>query len=207
MIKVKTLLAMLALAVVATGIGFAVGQSQTEEVRVVARSTTDGRIEFGVEHDGERILPRGRYMNAAQIGARNDKWLRSTVVEIEIADDNQVGQVDSGSEDSICDNLDIDTEAGDFCIEGTGDEKRHFTLSEGIWGGATIATAAYSGCSMWVESVAGTSLEEIRSGSGSMTQPFYINVRSGWQGDIEPGLTQLTPIGCSVWAVAFVAPR
>ena len=59
----------------------------TEEVRVVARSASDGRIEFGIEHDGERVLPTGRYMSAAQIGARNDKWLRSTPVQIEVAAD------------------------------------------------------------------------------------------------------------------------
>lgn len=76
------LLAMLALG--AAGIGFVAGHNTTEEVRVVARSASDGRIEFGIEHDGERILPTGRYMNAAQIGARNDKWLRSTPVNIEV---------------------------------------------------------------------------------------------------------------------------
>ncbi len=84
MTRVKTLLVVLAVAVAATGIGFAVGQSQTEEVRVVARSLADGRIEFGIEHDGERVLPTGRYMNTSQIGARNDKWLRSTPVQISV---------------------------------------------------------------------------------------------------------------------------
>lgn len=44
------LLAVLALGAVA--IGFVVGQSSTEEVRVIARSVSDGRIEFGIEHDG-----------------------------------------------------------------------------------------------------------------------------------------------------------
>ena len=76
------LLAMLALG--AAGIGFVAGQGSTEEVRVVARSANDGRIEFGIEHDGERILPTGRYMSAAQIGARNDRWLRSTPVTIKV---------------------------------------------------------------------------------------------------------------------------
>ena len=84
MTRVKMLLAMLALAVSATGIGFAVGQQTTEEVRVVARSLADGRIEFGIEHNGERLLPRGRYMGEDQISAYNGRWLRSTPATIEI---------------------------------------------------------------------------------------------------------------------------
>lgn len=73
------LLAVLALG--AAGIGFVAGRNTTEEVRVVARSTTDGRIEFGIEHDGERILPSGRYFPAdAQVG----RWLRSTPVDIAV---------------------------------------------------------------------------------------------------------------------------
>ena len=82
--RLTTLGLLVMLVLGAAGIGFVAGQGSTEEVRVVARSANDGRIEFGIEHDGERILPTGRYMSAAQIGARNDRWLRSTPVTIEV---------------------------------------------------------------------------------------------------------------------------
>lgn len=84
MMQAKTMMLVLLLVAVGTGIGFTVGQSQTEEVRVVARSLTDGRIEFGIEHNGRRVLPASRYLNTRQIGARDDKWLRSTPVQIEV---------------------------------------------------------------------------------------------------------------------------
>lgn len=84
--RLKAVGLMVMIAAVAAGAGVAWGQSRTQdvEVRVAARSVEDGRIEFAIEYDGERVLPRGRYMNSRQINARNDNWLRSTPVTINV---------------------------------------------------------------------------------------------------------------------------
>ena len=84
--RLKAVGLLVMVAAVAAGAGVAWGQSRTQdvEVRVAARSVEDGRIEFAIEYDGERVLPRGRYMNSRQINARNDNWLRSTPVTISV---------------------------------------------------------------------------------------------------------------------------
>ena len=84
-----------ALALGAAGIGFVAGQGQTEEVRVNARSLANGKIEFAIEHDGERLLPTGRFLTAALKNAGDGKWLRSTPVEIEVRAEPQVAQVEA----------------------------------------------------------------------------------------------------------------
>ncbi len=64
---------------------FAIGQGQSQqaiEVRVIARQHEDGKIEFGVRHAGEDLLPRGRYFPAG--GPGHSRWLQSTPVEIEL---------------------------------------------------------------------------------------------------------------------------
>lgn len=114
------LLAILALG--AAGIGFIAGQGSTEEVRVVARSANDGRIEFGIEHDGERILPTGRYMSAAQIGARNDKWLRSTPVAIEV-----------GTTTSPTPSTDNTPSSRGASVSGVGPTTQRFSLAAGLY--------------------------------------------------------------------------
>ena len=49
--------------------------------RIVARLLADGRIEFGFQPEGgDRILPRSRYFPA---NARVDRWLRSSLIELE----------------------------------------------------------------------------------------------------------------------------
>ncbi len=59
------------------------------EVRVVAQPHEDGRVEFGIEHNGERILPRGRFVSPGQLEQRVGTWLRSTpvTVAVEVADE------------------------------------------------------------------------------------------------------------------------
>ena len=62
---------------------FALGQATVStEVRINARQLEDGRVEFALEHEGERILPSQRYFPANAAVAR---WLRSSPIEIEIA--------------------------------------------------------------------------------------------------------------------------
>ena len=92
------LLAVLALG--AAGIGFVAGQGQTEEVRVNARSLANGKIEFAIEHDGERLLPTGRFLTVALKNAGDGKWLRSTPVEIEVGGAELTEASSSASEHS-----------------------------------------------------------------------------------------------------------
>ena len=72
---------MLAVAVLIGAVSFAVSQSieGKGEVRIVAKQLADGRIEFGLEQDGERVLPRSRFFPA---NAKVDTWLRSSPVSI-----------------------------------------------------------------------------------------------------------------------------
>lgn len=71
----------------------AFGQSitSTSDVRIVAQKLEDGRIEFGLEQDGERILPRTRFLPA---DARVGRWLKSSAIAVSVewttADQGQV---------------------------------------------------------------------------------------------------------------------
>ena len=76
--------ALIAVALLVAATGFALSQSltSTSDVRIVAQKLEDGRIEFGLEQDGERILPRTRFFPAnAEVG----RWLKSSPVEVEAA--------------------------------------------------------------------------------------------------------------------------
>lgn len=57
------------------------GGSQIE-LRVIAQPLADGRIEFGIEHLGEQILPTARYLTPRLIQQRRGQWLSSTPVEV-----------------------------------------------------------------------------------------------------------------------------
>ncbi len=76
-------LALTATALALGAIGFALGQSLsgTEDVRIAARKLADGKIEFALEQDGQRILPRSRFFPAS---AQVDRWLRSSPVSIDV---------------------------------------------------------------------------------------------------------------------------
>ena len=65
------------------GIGVALSQSitTTSDVQIVARKLDDGRIEFGLEQDDERILPRVRYFPA---DAPVDRWLKSSAISVDV---------------------------------------------------------------------------------------------------------------------------
>ena len=63
--------------------GYALSQriESDSDVRIVAQRLEDGRVEFGLEQDGERILPRVRYFPAdAPVG----RWLRSSPVPVDV---------------------------------------------------------------------------------------------------------------------------
>lgn len=57
------------------------GRAQLE-LRVVAQPLPDGRIEFGVEYQGERVLPTARYLTQRLIQQRRGQWLKSTPIEV-----------------------------------------------------------------------------------------------------------------------------
>lgn len=56
-----------------------------EVVRVAAQPLADGRIEFAIEHNGERIQPDARYLTPQLIRDRQGSWLRSSPVSITAA--------------------------------------------------------------------------------------------------------------------------
>lgn len=56
-----------------------------EVVRVAAQPLADGRVEFAVEHNGERIQPEARYLTPQLIRDRQGDWLRSSPVSISAA--------------------------------------------------------------------------------------------------------------------------
>ena len=64
----KNLMLLVVLATLGVGIavGWAATRTEQVEVRVVAQPNADGRVEFGIEYEGERVLPTGRYLSAAQ---------------------------------------------------------------------------------------------------------------------------------------------
>ena len=75
--------ALIAVALLVGATGFTLSQSltSTSDVRIVAQKLEDGRIEFALEQDGERILPRTRFFPAnAEVG----RWLKSSPVTIEV---------------------------------------------------------------------------------------------------------------------------
>ena len=57
-------------------------QGSQIELRVIAQPLENGRIEFGIEHRGEQILPTARYLTQRLIQQRRGQWLSSTPVEV-----------------------------------------------------------------------------------------------------------------------------
>ena len=56
-----------------------------EVVYVAAQPLADGRVEFAIEHNGERIQPEARYLTPQLISDRQGEWLRSSPVSITAA--------------------------------------------------------------------------------------------------------------------------
>ena len=112
MTRPKTLIMWALLVALGTGIavGWAATNTRDVEVRVAARSLVDGQIEFAVEHNGERLLPSSRYLSAKMVAARDDRWLSSTPVTLQIS-----GGADSTPTHSSCDTA---MQAGEHRVRG-----------------------------------------------------------------------------------------
>ena len=90
MTRLRTTVLLLLIAALGAGvaIGWAASQSDEVEVRVVARPHADGRIEIGVEHNGQRLLPSQRYVTPELTRTRVGVWLRSSPVTLALCDDD-----------------------------------------------------------------------------------------------------------------------
>ena len=164
-----------ATAIIIGAIGFALGQSitGTSDVRIIAQKLDDGRIEFGLEQDGEQILPRARFFPT---NARVGRWLKSS--PIEVSAESAVDSVTSSAR-SISGSGDAYQSAGGFSagnyvcsvsVTGNDDEygADHFAVvsygADGSYGAlhANEAASSYSGSSR-------------------------LSVGSGWSADVPEG--------------------
>ena len=87
-LRTTVLLLLIAALGARVAIGWAASQTNEVEVRVVARPHADGRIEIGVEHDGQRLLPSQRYVTPELTRTRVGVWLRSSPVTLDLCDDD-----------------------------------------------------------------------------------------------------------------------
>lgn len=83
------LVAIVGVALIATGYGVAQLTSVETEVRVVARPHEDGRVEFAVQQRvdgewGERIAPSSRYLTPRLIEERVGRWLNSSPITLTV---------------------------------------------------------------------------------------------------------------------------
>lgn len=94
------LIAIVGVALIATGYGVAQLTSVETEVRVVARPHEDGRVEFAVQQRvdgewGERIAPSSRYLTPALIESRAGRWLNSSPITLTVnLEDSSLTQSD-----------------------------------------------------------------------------------------------------------------
>lgn len=92
------LIAIVGVALIATGYGVAQLTSVETEVRVVARPHEDGRVEFAVQQRvdgewGERIAPSSRYLTPALIESRAGRWLNSSPIALTISTDRGINEL------------------------------------------------------------------------------------------------------------------
>ena len=162
-------------AIIIGAIGFALGQSITgsSDVRIIAQKLVDGRIEFGLEQDGEQVLPRARFFPA---NARVGRWLKSSPIDVSV--EPTVDSVTSSAR-SISGSGDAYKSAGVFSagnyvcsISVTGNENEygadHFSVvsygADGSYGNLHVneIASSYSGSSR-------------------------LSVGSGWSADVPEG--------------------
>ena len=99
------LIAIIGVALIATGYGVAQLTSVETEVRVVARPHEDGRVGFAVQQRvdgewGERIAPSSRYLTPALIESRAGRWLNSSPITLTVSiDDTEMTTSSSGAND------------------------------------------------------------------------------------------------------------
>ena len=158
--------------------GFALSQSltSTSDVRIVAQKLEDGRIEFGLEQDGERILPRVRYFPAnAEVG----RWLKSSAVTIEVEAAAQ-GPAPSA-----------------VTVNGRDENAEFFTLTAGNWL-ATMTSVEW--CSMHFGGGLGYGSVGGLNGSSRNTSAITRTAVVASSG----GTSWTDPIGCDgLWSIAF----
>ena len=130
MTRLRTTVLLLLIAALGAGIaiGWAASQSNEVEVRVVARPHADGRIEIGVEHDGQRLLPSQRYVTPELTRTRVGVWLRSSPVTLDLCDDDDRydndDRYDDDRDDDDCNDDRDDDDDGDHDDDRDDDDDR-----------------------------------------------------------------------------------
>ncbi len=185
-IQRRLTLGLIAALIAIGGIGFALSQSisSTSDVRIVAQKLEDGRIEFALEQDGERVLPRSRFFPAdAPVG----RWLKSTPIAVDV-------------EPAVA-----TMETPYLSLSGSGDDYRsagHFSAGHYIcsvsvsgnddeYGGDNFSVVSYG----FDGSYGGLHANEIES---SWSGRAKLVVGDGWSADV--------PVG-KVWFEVNAAPK
>lgn len=170
----------LTVGIIASAVSFTLGQSisSTSDVRIVAQKLEDGRIEFGLQQDGERILPRSRYFPA---DARVGRWLRSSPIGVDV----EAAQQPTGQQPETPDGR---------SISGSGDAYRsagHFSAGNYVcsvsvagnnddYGAEYFAVVSYGDDG----SYGALHASEIAS---SYTGSSRLTIGSGWSADLPTG--------------------
>ena len=84
--RTRSLAVLVLLAIAGAGAAavWAAGHSDGVEIRAAVRSLEDGRVEVAVIADGEAQLPDARFLSAAQLAARDGRWLRSSAITVSV---------------------------------------------------------------------------------------------------------------------------
>ena len=127
-LRTTVLLLLIAALGARVAIGWAASQTNEVEVRVVARPHADGRIEIGVEHDGQRLLPSQRYVTPELTRTRVGVWLRSSPVTLDLCDDDDRydndDRYDDDRDDDDCNDDRDDDDDGDHDDDRDDDDDR-----------------------------------------------------------------------------------
>ncbi len=95
--RLRTIVLLSLIAVLGAGVGIGWALSPTGELRINARPLADGRIEFGIEHDGQRLLPTQRFLTPERAASHRGQWLRSSPVSIPAQSGSELESESSGS--------------------------------------------------------------------------------------------------------------
>ena len=114
--RMRTAAALFAVAMLIVGTSIALSQSitSTSDVRIVAQKLEDGRIEFALEQDGERILPSTRFFPA---DARVGRWLKSSHVSVDVEPEVATEAITETAEVPATDGTVSETQGGRSTIE------------------------------------------------------------------------------------------
>ena len=194
------LAATLALAAIGSAIGVAVAtHSDNVDVRVAARSTDTGSIEFAIQ----QRLPDDSWSDYKFGSARfftqalhDGKWKHATPVQVAVPASH------------VATPTATPTATQSFTLSGTDDSVQYGTLTAGRWSVTTTGTARYSGCSLWIEHIDGSlsGIEQIRDSTTVGSHTYRLRVGSTTypqDNHIEAGDFELDPIGCAEWSATF----